>query len=251
MGVSAGLGAWQGRLRSPESNVRGQPCLSAVRKSSPSRNAFRPPAPAGAPPCGFFYSRAGPDDAPLPPPASPIATGSLQILQSPSHHGRTVAPEPERRIARVTEQAAHLAGQMAMVDAQRLYLPADRAGAALSCDERVVFLRGKSILVLTPTCCIAGTPSLSIGQVLGISLSFQLVPKHCLPFLKIPPAEVGDRGGAQRRSRSSRGRSATRHAGRRRHLPGSQRGEAVRLRAWTELAPTPTDAESRTGMANW
>jgi hypothetical protein len=50
--------------------------------------------------------------------------------------------------------------------------------------------------------------------------------------------------------RSTRGGSATRHAGRRRHLPGSQRGEAVKLRASTELAPMPEDAEGRTGMAN-
>jgi hypothetical protein len=71
-----------------------------------------------------------------------------------------------------------------MVDAQRLYFPADRAGAALSCDECVVFLRGKSILVLTLVCYPEGKPSLSIGQVLGISLSSQLVPKHCLPFRK-------------------------------------------------------------------
>ncbi len=48
--------------------------------------------------------------------------------------------------------------------------------------------------------------------------------------------------------RSTRGGSATRHAGRRRHLPGSQRGEAVKLRASTELAPMPDDAESRTGI---
>jgi hypothetical protein len=122
--------------------------------------------------------------------------GLVRCRQSPDT-STPVAPRPNYRPrTRAQNCRCYRAGR-----AQRFYLPADRAGAALSCDEGIVFLRRKSIFALAPTCCIAGAPSLSIGHVLGISLSSALVPKHCLPSGNSTGGGRQQRGAQRRRAR--------------------------------------------------
>jgi hypothetical protein len=72
-----------------------------------------------------------------------IAKERLQIFQRRPHQARVVSVEPNSGIAGATEQSAHLAGGMTMVDAQPLrgYLFADYTGPALPRRNGVVAAR--------------------------------------------------------------------------------------------------------------